>query len=210
MNHNLIITIGREYGSGGREIGETLAKRLGIHWYDKELLTVSAEKSGFAQRIFEQYDETAQNSLLYSLVTGLGSPASPIQPLSVQLYLEQFNTIREIAQKESCVFIGRCSDYALRDQENVINVFVHAPLSDRIKRICRRNQVDEAKARDMIQKKDKARANYYNYYTNQKWGSTRNYDLTFDTSKVGIDGAVDLILRYCTLSHNGREVGPSI
>ena len=210
MNNNLIITIGREYGSGGREIGETLAKRLGIKWYDKELLTVSAEKSGFSQRIFEQYDETAQNSLLYSLAMGLGSPASPIQPLSVQLYLEQFNAIREIAQKESCVFIGRCSDYALRGRENVVNVFVHAPLPDRIQRICRRHQVDEAKAKDMIQKKDKARANYYNYYTKQKWGSTRNYDLTFDTSKVGIDGAVELILRFCSLSGKVPENGPAI
>ena len=136
---------------------------------------------------------------------GVGTSAPPIQPLSVQLYLEQFNTIREIAEKESCVFIGRCSDYALRNRENVINVFVHAPLPDRIRRICRRNQVDEAAAKDMIQKKDKARANYYNYYTGQKWGNMRNYDLTFDTSKVGIDGAVDLILRYCALFRSVQE-----
>lgn len=210
MNSNLVITIGREYGSGGREIGETLAKKLGIKWYDKQLLIVSAEKSGFAEPIFEKYDETAQNSLLYSLVTGLGSSASPIQPLSVQLYLEQFKAIREIADKESCVLIGRCSDYALRNRDNVIKIFVHAPLPDRIQRISRRNQVDAATAKDRILKRDRARANYYNYYTDQKWGNTKNYDLTFDTSKVGIYGAVELILQYIALFHRSQADGRPI
>ncbi len=205
MNNGYVITVGREYGSGGREIGEKVAKRLGIKWYDKEILSASAQKSGFTEQIFEAHDETAHNSLLYSLVTGLGcSSTANFQPLSVQLYLEQFNTIREIAEKESCVFIGRCSDYVLRDHKNVIKIFVHAPLPDRIQRICRRNQVDEAKAKDMIRKRDKARAGYYNYYTDQHGGNAKNYDLSFDTSKLGIDSSVDLILHYLTALDNRK------
>lgn len=205
MNNGLVIAIGREYGSGGREIGEKVARHLGIKWYDKEILTASAKNSGFTEAIFEEHDETAHNSLLYSLATGVFPLAANIQPLSDQLYLELFSTIREIADRESCVFIGRCSDYALRNRENVISIFVHAPLSDRIQRICHRNQVGEAKAKDMIRKTDRARASYYNYYTDRKWGDMRNYDLTFDTSKLGIDGSVGLILNYISSFTRQRE-----
>lgn len=198
MNNSFVIAIGREYGSGGREIGEKVAKHLGIKWYDKEILIASAKNSGFTEQVFEEHDEIGHNSLLYSPITGTFPSAVNIQPLCDQLYLEQFNTIREIADRESCVFIGRCSDYALRNRENVIRIFVHAPLPDRIQRICRRNQIGEAKAKDIIRKTDRARASYYNYYTDQKWGDMRNYDLTFDTSKLGIDGSVGLIQNYMT------------
>lgn len=200
MNNGYVITIGREYGSGGREIGEKVAEKLGIPWYDKELLAAAAKKSGFTEQIFQAHDETVHNSLLYALVTGIGSPPNgSLQPLPVRLYLEQFNTIRELASQEDCLFIGRCADYALRDRPRVVNVFVHAPLPDRIQRVCRRNQVDERKARDLIRKQDKSRASYYSYYTDQRWGNAKNYDLTFDTSNLGIDGSVSMILHYLSV-----------
>ena len=202
MEKHMIITIGREYGSGGREVGETIARKLGIKCYDKEILAASAKNSGFAAKVFEEYDETAKNSLLYSLAvnTGFSYPFGE-KPVAVQLYLEQFHTIKELAKKEPCVFIGRCSDYVLRNYENVVNVFAHAPIEQRIERICRRSQVDREKAGAMIAKVDKTRAGYYHYYTDQKWGRANNYNLCLDTGKLGIRGAVEMIEKYieCTI-----------
>lgn len=197
MSENLIITIGREYGSGGHEIGKKLAERLGINCYDKEILAVSAKKSGFSEQFLEENDESAQNSLLYSLVTGIGHART--QPLSVQLYLEQFNAMKEIAAKESSVFVGRCADYILREEKDLVTVFTMAPLDARIARICERNGVDMAEAERMIQKKDKSRASYYNYYSDKTWGKANTYKLCLDTSETGIDGAVELIARYVEL-----------
>lgn len=205
MSNNFILTIGREYGSGGREIGESVARQLGIRCIDKELLRATAENSGFSENILKQYDEVGSKSLLYSLVTGLSPSSNTVPPLPVQVYLEQFKTIQQLADQESCVFIGRCSDYALRDHENLIRVFIHAPLPYRIRRICRRNEVDERTAKDRIAKIDRSRAAYYNQFTSQKWGSTKNYDLTLDTSKVGIAGAVSVILHYIELFREVRE-----
>lgn len=197
MNTHTIITIGREYGSGGREVGETLAKKLGIPCYDKEILAASAKNSGFAAKVFEEYDETAKNSFLYSLAMNTGfSYTSVEQPLAVQLYLEQFHTIKELAQKKPCVFIGRCSDYVLRDQEHAVHVFAYAPVSQRIERICKRNQVGAETAEKMIAKVDKTRAGYYQTYTHQKWGRANHYNLCLDTGKLGVDGAVIMIEAY--------------
>ena len=205
MSGNFILTIGREYGSGGREIGENIARQLGIRCIDKELLKATAENSGLSENILKQYDEVGSKSLLYSLVTGLTPSSNSVPPLPVQVYLEQFKTIQYLADRESCVFIGRCSDYALRDHENLVRVFIHAPLPDRIRRICRRNGLDERTARARIAKLDRSRATYYNQFTSQKWGSTKNYDLTLDTGKVGIDGAVSVILRYIELFRENRK-----
>ncbi|MDD2981452.1 MAG: cytidylate kinase-like family protein [Hespellia sp.] len=199
MGNHFVITVGREFGSGGHEIAEKLAEKLGVKCYDKEILAESAKKSGFREQVFEEHDETAKNSLIYSIVTGIGN-YSDSQPLSFQLYLDQFHTIKEIAEKESCVMVGRCSDYVLREEDDTINIFAHAPMEARVKRICQRYHVDEKKAREMIAKQDKTRSSYYNYYTNQKWGASKHYDLTFDTSKTGIDGAIQLILEYMNIS----------
>ncbi|MDD2973025.1 MAG: cytidylate kinase-like family protein [Lachnospiraceae bacterium] len=195
MNNHLVITVGREFGSGGHEIAEKLAKKMEVNCYDKEILAESAKKSGFSEKLFEKNDETAKNSLIYSIVTGIGNYSNS-RPLSVQLYLEQFYTIKEIADRESCVMVGRCSDYVLRETDYTVNIFAHAPLDARIRRICQRYQVDDKKAQDMIEKQDKMRASYYNYYTNQKWGRSKHYDLTFDTSKIGVEGAVQLVMEY--------------
>lgn len=199
---NAVYTIGREFGSGGRQIGKALAERLGINFYDKELLQRAAKDSGFCQEIFEHHDEKPTNSFLYSLVmdtysTGSYSSAPFLDmPLNHKVFLAQFESIKKIAEQESCVIVGRCADYALADNPDCINIFVHAENEDRIKWISKRLNITESKAKDMIQKKDKQRASYYNYYTSKKWGDSRSYDLTLNTSKLSMDACVELIIKY--------------
>ena len=201
MGHQ-IYTIGREYGSMGLVVGQRLAERLGIKYYDKELLQQAAKDSGFCEEIFENHDEKPSNSFLYSLVMdtySVGNYAvAPFldMPLNHKVFLAQFDTIKNIAEKESCVIVGRCADYALANNPNVINVFVRAVLDDRIKIISKRLDMTENKAKDLILKTDKQRASYYNYYTNKKWGDSTSYDLCINTSKISVDNAVDLILDF--------------
>ncbi|MCI5493003.1 MAG: cytidylate kinase-like family protein [Lachnospiraceae bacterium] len=199
---NVIYTIGREFGSGGKAIGEALANRLNIKCYDKELLKMAAKESGFCQEIFENQDEKPTNSFLYSLVmdtysmSGYSSAPFLDMPLNHKVFLAQFETIKKIASTESCVIVGRCADYALSENPNCINTFIHADMDYRIKQIMAKEYLPENKARDLIQKTDKQRASYYNYYTSKKWGDSRSYDLCLDSSKLGIDGCVDMILAF--------------
>lgn len=199
---NQIYTIGREIGSGGSEVGKMLAQKLGISCYDKELLQRAAADSGFCKEIFEQHDERPTNSFLYSLVmdtfSGGSYTSAPFldMPLNHKVFLAQFDTIKKLAEQESCVIIGRCADYALEGNRACLNIFVHASLEDRMKRICARDQLSEGKARDLIQKKDKQRASYYNYYTSKRWGDSRSYDLTLNTSKLSIEDCVEIILEF--------------
>ena len=200
MTGNLIITIGRQYGSGGKEIGMRLAEELGIKCYDSELLTKAAKSSGMCEEIFEKHDEKPTNSFLYSLVmdtysVGYNASSYYDMPLNHKIFLAQFNAIKEIAKEESCVMVGRCADYALEEYPNVLSVYVHAPLENRIKRIMEKYGLSEEKAKDAIQKTDKKRAAYYNYFTNKKWGDAAGYQLSIDSSVTGIDGAIELI-RY--------------
>ena len=199
---NQIYTIGREFGSGGQYVGEELAKRLGIKLYDKELLQQAAKDSGFCEEIFENHDEKPTNSFLYSLVmdtysvNGYSTASFLDMPLNHKVFLAQFETIKKIAERESCVIVGRCADYALADHPDCINTFIKADLSSRIKMISKRANITENTAKDMIQKQDKQRASYYNYYTSKKWGDSKSYDLCLDSSKLGIDGCVDMILKF--------------
>ena len=201
MGHK-VYTIGREFGSLGQAVGERLAERLGIKFYDKELLQKAAKDSGFCEEIFENHDERPTNSFLYSLVMDTYSAgnysSAPFldMPLNHKVFLAQFDTIKNIAAKESCVIVGRCADYALANQPDVINIFVRADLEDRIKIVSKRLDITENKAKDMILKNDKQRASYYNYYTSKKWGDTASYDLCINTSKISVDDAVDLILDF--------------
>ncbi|MDY2791007.1 MAG: cytidylate kinase-like family protein [Lachnospiraceae bacterium] len=192
-----IITIGRQFGSGGREIGEKLALKLGIPFYDKDLLKRAAKESGLCEEIFENFDEKPSSSFLYSLVMdpySLGYSNNGYDlPLNHKVFLAAFDTIKKIADEGSCVIVGRCADYALQDYDNVLNVFVHAPLEDRIKRISAKYELSESKAKDMIYKKDKQRASYYNYYSSSKWADIKNYDLTINSSHLGIDQTVEVI-----------------
>lgn len=192
-----IITIGRQFGSGGREIGEKLALKLGIPFYDKDLLKRAAKESGLCEEIFENFDEKPSSSFLYSLVMdpySLGYSNNGYDlPLNHKVFLAAFDTIKKIADEGACVIVGRCADYALQDYDNVLNVFVHAPLEDRIKRISAKYELSESKAKDMIYKKDKQRASYYNYYSSSKWADIKNYDLTINSSHLGIDQTVEVI-----------------
>ena len=186
MANNTIITIARQYGSGGHDIGEKLAEELKIPFYDKELLERAAKDSGFCQEIFENYDEKPTNSFLYSLVMdtysmGHSTAAFAEMPLNHKIFLAQFNAIKDIAKEGPCVIVGRCADYALADFPNVVNVYLYADMQSRIARIARRHDVTDAKAKDLIQKTDKGRASYYNYYTNKKWGEATGYDLCLNT-----------------------------
>ncbi len=199
---NKIYTIGREFGSGGKAVGEKLAERLGIKLYDKELLQQAAKDSGFCEEIFENHDEKPTNSFLYSLVMDTysvsGYSAAPFldMPLNHKVFLAQFETIKKIAETESCVIVGRCADYALADNPDCINIFIHADMDIRVRNICKSLNVTENKARDIINKTDKQRASYYNYYTSKKWGDSKSYNLSLDAGKIGIDNCVEMILKY--------------
>ena len=199
---NHIYTIGREFGSGGYEVGRMLAERLGIKLYDKELLAQAAKSSGFCKEIFENHDEKPTSSFLYSLVmdtySGGSYSSAPFldMPLNHKVFLAQFDTIKKIAEQESCVIVGRCADYALSDHPDCLNIFVHAEMEDRISWISKRKDLTENKARDLIQKTDKQRASYYNYYTCKKWGDSRSYDLCLNTSKISKEACVDMILEF--------------
>ena len=191
-----IVTIGRQFGSGGKEVGIRLAKELNIPFYDKELLRAAAEKSGLCEKIFENFDERPK-SLLYSIamdsymfsLPGAGANDS----LEQQVYLATFDTIRHIADEGPCVIIGRCADYALADNPNHLSLFIHAPLEDRIQRVAERQKISPDKARSLIQKTDKRRASYYEYYSSQKWGAVSTYDFCLNSKTLGLGGTVELI-----------------
>jgi cytidylate kinase len=197
MNGKYIITIGREFGSGGAEVGKRLAQRLDVPCYDKELLAMAAKESGYCEELFENHDEKPIKSFLYSVAMGTYSYNAQTKPLSLETFLAQFRTIQDVAKKNSaCVFVGRCADYALQGESNVVNVFVHADEEKRIETIVAREGITPKEARVKMQRTDKDRYSYYTYYTDQKWGQAKNYDLCIDSGKLGIDGCVDMILAY--------------
>ena len=168
---NSIITIGRQYGSAGREIGYKLADYFGIKLYDKEMLAVAAKESGICEEIFETHDEKPTSSFLYSLIMdtysmGFSGSTYSEMPINHKVFLAQFDAIKKIADDGPCILVGRCADYALEERKDVINIFIHADLDARIRRIAREYDLTDAKAKDKIIKTDKKRASYYNYYTN--------------------------------------------
>lgn len=200
MTNNTIITISRQYGSGGRLIGEKLAEALKIPFYDKELITMAAEQSGYSREIFERMDERASSSLLYTLSInpGMAGGITGIAdlPLNDKVFLIQNNVIRQLADKGSCVIVGRCADYILKEYPNCINVFICSDMADRISRITNVYGVSFNNAEREIQKHDKQRANYYNFYTHTKWGIATNYDLCLNSGIIGIEASVEVIKAY--------------
>lgn len=210
MANNTIITIGRQYGSGGHDIGKQLAEELNVPFYDKALLERAAKDSGLCQEIFENHDEKPTNSFLYSLVMdtySLGYTTSSFSemPLNHKIFLAQFDAIKNIAKEGPCVIVGRCADYALADFPNVVNVFLHADMQDRVVRIARRHDLTDAKAKDLIVKTDKRRAAYYNYYTSKKWGDAAGYDLSLNTATLGIDGTIHMIREFMAYKEREHE-----
>ena len=177
MKKNLIITISREYGSGGGEIGRRLSKALGIPCYDKELLTIAAKESGYCQEFFEKYDEKPIKTLSYFSYDQTMSSL----PIGHQLFLKQFNIIQDLAEKESCIFVGRAANYALRDKFDS-------------ERAIEEHGIEEKKSAKTVKKIDKERTSFYNFYTSMKWGDARDFDLCINTSKIDIDEAVEIIL----------------
>ncbi len=201
MHNNTVITIGRQYGSGGREIGKKVSEILGIGYYDDELISLAAKNSGMNSDALSGVDEKATNSLLYTLAMGgslFGGNAALAyeMPINDKLYIAQSDVIKELANKESCVIIGRCADYVLQDHTNVINLFIYADIEKRTARVALRRGLNEAKARDIIIKTDKQRANYYNYYTSRKWGRIDNYHMCIDSGRLGCDKAAEIIAQY--------------
>lgn len=194
-----VITIARQYGSGGRRIGRALAEKLELPYYDKELVALAAKKSGMSEEVFQKADERHTSSLLYSLVMGNYSYAMPGTaanlPLNDQLFLLQTQIIQEAARKGPCIIVSRCADYILRDFPHVFKVYLYADRKLRVQRTIEEYGVDTQKAGDIVAKVDKRRAAYCNFYTGAKWGSPENYDLCLNTGSIGLDNAAQLILR---------------
>ena len=205
-----IITIGREYGSGGRQIGQEVAKYFGIKCYDKELLEHAANESGICKELFENHDERPTNSFLYSLVMdtysfGYSSSGFTDMPMNHKIFLAQFDAIKKLVSEGPCVMVGRCADYALESYPNVVSIFIRADMEDRIRRVATRLDLTDAKAKDLINKTDKKRASYYNYYTNKKWGDAESYDICINSSKFGVDGCVKAIKDFLELEASLEE-----
>ena len=204
MNKNVVITIGRQFGSGGRYVGRLLAEKLGVPFYDKELLSEAAKNSGICEEIFEEHDEKPTRSLLFSLVTGMQSHMAAgnfymDMPLNHKIFLAQFDAIRRIAGEGSCVIVGRCADYVLRENPDAVSIFVKGDMESKIARAVKYYGIEEDKAEERIRKADKQRASYYNYYATATWGDVDNYDLVVDTGALGVEGAVELIAKFLEL-----------
>lgn len=198
MSNKNIITISREFGSGGRLIGRRLAEKLDVPYYDKELLDRIAEESGFSREMMEDAEKKAKNSFLYSLMSAMGTGETGPESMSLneRFFLAQFDTIREIAEEGSCVIVGRCADYILRGMPEATNVFIYAEEADKIKRAVEEYGVPEDSVKKMMKDTDKARANYYAYHTGQKWGEPVNYHLSMDSGYIEIEDIVDIIIKY--------------
>ena len=190
---NKLITITRQYGSGGREIGEKLAEKIGVEFFDNKLLDRAAEGSGIHKSHFEQNDEKRPNSFLYLLSTTYGQGGVPFDDT---LFFAQLNAIQKIASQQSCLIIGRCADYALRDFDGAVHIFISAPFEVRVKRAVEVYDIAEKHAADYVKRIDKQRTSYYNYYTDKRWGSPSNYQLCLDSSALGIDGSVALLKQF--------------
>lgn len=201
MAEKYVITFARQFGSGGHEVAKTTAEILGIPFYDKELIAIAAKESGLSEHLFDGLDEKPTNSFLYSLVMGVQSGTSTYCRYgdvtgSDNIFRIQAQVIRQIADKEPCVIVGRCADYILQEYENLVSVFVHANIEQRIERIMKRYDLKEKNAEDYINKTDKRRNSFYNFYTNRVWGSVDNYNLAIDTAQIGIKNAAEIIAEY--------------
>lgn len=205
MKGKVIITIARQFGSGGKEIGEKLAEKLGIPFYDKSLIHLAAKESGLDEELFDYADEqtfrnfwaaaSSSNSIYINNRFSLFNE----MPMNDKLFIIQSNIIKKLAAADSCVIVGRCADYILRDDPNTVPVFIHSGEKERLDRVIHSYGIPEKDARDVMVKTDKKRAAYYNYYSGEKWGRADNYDLSIDSGAVGIDGAVEIIIKFAEI-----------
>ncbi|MDY6324004.1 MAG: cytidylate kinase-like family protein [Catonella sp.] len=195
-----VITISRQYASGGREIGEKLAKAYGIPFYDRLLISRAAKESGFAEDAFDNAEMKATNSLLYSIAMGMNAYGSPDigytqMSLDDRIYIAQSEVIRKVADEGPCVIVGRCADYILRQRTDVVNIFIWASTPFRIDRAISYG-VESEKVEDVLNRMDKRRANYYNYHASEKWGRVTNYHLSIQSDYKGIDKSVEVIEKF--------------
>ena len=191
MKH-FVVCIGREFGSGGAEIGKLLAKKLGVRCYDSTLIDMAVEKTGFVKECLVREDESM--TVLRKSLLSIGSTGTPL--IADELMQAQCEIIRHLAEQDSCVIVGRCADYVLKDMPNVVNIFVSADISQRLRRAIEVYELPKAKAEENIIKFDKRRSNYYNFHTGQKWGSVCNYHLAIRSDFGGIEHAVETICKY--------------
>lgn len=198
MEH-FVISIGRQFGSGGRVIGKALAEKLNIDYYDNELLVLAAKQNGLAPEFFENTDEISNSIFGFAsnILDNIGLGTFTNNMLSGDtLFQMQSETIKKLASEKSCIIVGRCSDYILRDNPNCVSIFLHASEEERAKRIANRMNISEEDARAKLAEADKKRAAYYNFYSNKTWGDSKTYDLSINVSKLGIDGTLNFILDY--------------
>lgn len=203
MNKKVVITIARQYGSGGRTIGEMLAEDLKVHYYDKELLKLASEDSGINEKLFVNADEKVKMNNLFKIVknvyTGqLIPPESDDFVSDNNLFNYQAKIIKQLAEEEteSCVIIGRCADFVLKDYDNVLSVFIHAPKEYCMEQAAKKHSMPSKELEKFIAKTDKRRAEYYKYYTGREWTDARNYDLCLNSSKLGFARCVEEIKSY--------------
>ena len=200
MNEKFVINIGRQLGSGGRQIGEKLASQFGISFYDKELIQIASKESGLGKEYFEKADEKQSHSIIGGLLglrTNISNEVYVNNYLSNETFFKiQSDVIRELAEEKSCVFVGRCADYILRDHPRCVNLFITADTDDRVKRVAHDQSLTLEKAQEMIEKMDKKRAGYYNYFSNKVWGVAESYHLCINSSVLGIDETVTYIHQF--------------
>ena len=197
----LIITIGRQLGSGGRHIGKLLAEQLSLAYYDKELINIASKESGLCEDVFEQADEKKRRALFgnwFGLRSSLMSGDFQVNSCmsDESLFQIQSDVIRKLAEQQSCVFVGRCADYILREKNRCINVFISAEIEDRIRRVSKMMNVSDDKAKELIRQTDKKRADYYNYFTNKEWGVARSYHLCINSSLLGETETLSFVIKY--------------
>lgn len=201
MNNKVVITIARQYGSGGRTVGEMLSKDMGIHYYDKELIKLASEESGINERLFVNADEKIKMTKLFKMVKNIYTgqlilPESDDFVSDKNLFNYQAKVIKNLAEEESCVIVGRCADYVLKDYDNVLSVFVHAPKDYCMEQAAKKVSMPSKELEKYIAKIDKRRADYYKFYTGREWTDARNYDLCLDSSKLGFERCVEEIKAY--------------
>ena len=208
MKELFVINIGRQLGSGGKDIGEIIARRLGVRLYDKELINLAARESGICPEFFEKADEKESRSVLSTMIGYLRSPfagdcGGVTSVLSNDaLFKIQSDVIRDVAERESCIFVGRCADYILREHPRRVDVFISASEADRIRRICARTGCTADEARAQMERGDARRAGYYNYYSSKTWGAAATYHLCIDSSVFGDEGTADFILEFAARKLN--------
>ena len=202
MENKFVVNVGRQLGSGGREVGEKLASRLGIDFYDKELINLASEESGLCREFFEKADERASQGIVGGLFgmrfpfVGDGSIPSMNCLSNDALFKVQSDVIRRLAEEKSCLFVGRCADYILRDHPRCVNIFISSTREDRVRRLCNLHSISESAALEMMNKADKKRSEYYNYYSYKTWGAAASYHLCIDSSVLGVDGTVDYVEEF--------------